>query len=319
MKACQHHTSSVAAQLDGYRSSAWHGRLSHSASGEQRKTSPLCSRGILAPPNPGVVPPPSGAKFLSFFGCRSCGSDSLGAQVVLLCFGMSPAGTPPHVRPRSRSRTPPPVRWALGLPEEIVDHPPRGWACLLEASLLEASLFVFEASPLEACFLEASLSVSFRWVFGGPGHLRGVQHRFLPASSKLRRPGARDPPAGDIVYVTLPSRAAIASVLDVIEAWGILFYLGGGPAAPQTSLFGRLPPPRPPLCSGGILAPPNPGVVPPPSGAKFALQDFMNRETNRDTGQPISAVGIPNAILILEGSPPLTGWLFGRLTNWLKP
>ena len=165
---------------------------------------------------------------VKFGGYRSCGSDSLGAQVVLLYFGMVPAGTPPHVRPRSRSRTPPPVRWALGLPEEIVDHPPRGWACLLEASLLEASffvfeasllgdcfleasLFVFEASRLEACLLEASLSVSFRLVFGGPGHLRWVQQRFPPASSKPRRPGARVPP-GDIVYVTLPSRAAIASV-----------------------------------------------------------------------------------------------------------
>ena len=207
---------------------------------------------------------------VKFVGCRSCGSDSLGAEVAALYFDMS--GTPPHARQRSRSRTPPPVGWALGLPVEIVDQPPRGWACLLEASLLEASffvfeasllgaclleasLFVFEASRLEACLLEASLSVSFRWVFGGPGHLRGAQQRFPPASSKPRRPGARVPPEGDIVYVTLPSRAAIASVLDVVEAWGVLFYLGGGAAAPQTSLFGRLPPPRPPLCSGGFSLP----------------------------------------------------------------
>ena len=128
-------------------------------------------------------------------------------------------------------------------------------ASLLWACLLEASLFVFEASRLEACLLEASLSVSFRWVFGRPGHLRGVHQRFPPASSKPMRPGARVPPEGDIVYVTLPSRAAIASVLDVIEAWGVLVYLGGGAAAPQTSLFGRLPPPRPPLCSGGFSLP----------------------------------------------------------------
>ena len=191
---------------------------------------------------------------VKFVGCRSCGSDSLGAEVAALYFDMS--GTPPHARQRSRSRTPPPVGWALGLPVEIVDQPPRGWACLLEASLLEASFFVFEASLLGDWLLEASLSVSFRWVFGGPGHLRGAQQRFPPASSKPRRPGARVPPEGDIVYVTLPSRAAIASVLDVVEAWGVLFYLGGGAAAPQTSaLFGRLPPPRPPLCSGGFSLP----------------------------------------------------------------
>ena len=118
-----------------------------------------------------------------------------------------------------------------------------------------ASLFVFEASRLEACLLEASLSVSFRLVFGGPGHLRGVQQRFPPASSKLRRPGARDPPAGDIVYVTLPSRAAIASVLDVVEAWVVLLYLSKGPAPQTSALFGRLPPPRPPRCSGGFSLP----------------------------------------------------------------
>ena len=48
--------------------------------------------------------------------------------------------------------------WALGLPVEIVDQPPRGLACLLEASLIEASFFVFEASLLGACLLEASSS-----------------------------------------------------------------------------------------------------------------------------------------------------------------
>ena len=103
-----------------------------------------------------------------------------------------------------------------------------------------ASLFVFEASRLEACLLEASLSVSFRWVFGRPGHLRGVHQRFPPASSKPRRPGARVPPVrpeGDIVYVTLPSRAAIASVLDVVEAWGVLLYLSKGPAPQTSALF----------------------------------------------------------------------------------
>ena len=68
----------------------------------------------------------------------------------------------------------------------------------------------------------------------------------------------------------------------------------------------------------GVLAPPNPGVVPPPSGAKFALQEYMARQTNRDTGQSIPLVTVPNALLILEGSPPLAGWLFGRLKNWLK-
>ena len=225
----------------------------------------------------------------------------------------------------------------MGLPEEIVDHPPRGWACLLEASLLEASffvfeasllgaclpeasLFVFEASRLEACLLEASLSVSFRWVFGGPGHLRGVQQRFPPASPKPRRPGVPVPP-GDIVYVTLPSRAAIASVLNVVEAWCVLFYPGGGAAAPQTCAlrFWEVAATQTSALFWRVLAPPNPGVVPPPSGAKVALQDYMDRETNRDTNQPIPAVGIPNAILILEGSPPLTGWLLGRLTNWPKP
>ena len=254
---------------------------------------------------------------VKFVGCRSCGSDSLGAEVAALYFDMS--GTPPHARQRSRSRTPPPVGWALGLPVEIVDQPPRGWACLLEASLLEASffvfeasllgaclleasLFVFEASRLEACLLEASLSVSFRWVFGGPGHLRGVQQRFPPASSKPRRPGARVPPEGDIVYVTLPSRAAIASVLDVVEAWGVLFYLGGGAAAPQTSalLFWEVAATQTSALFWGVLAPPNPGVVPPPSGAKFALQEYMNRETNRETGQPLPADRIPNANNILE-------------------
>ena len=94
---------------------------------------------------------------VKFVGCRSCGSDSLGAEVAALYFDMS--GTPPHARQRSRSRTPPPVGWALGLPEEIVDQPPRGLACLLEASLLEASFFVFEASLLGDCLLEASLFV----------------------------------------------------------------------------------------------------------------------------------------------------------------
>ena len=188
------------------------------------------------------------------------------------------------------------------MPEEIVGQPPRGWACLLEASLLEACFRGYSPRGLPPrgqpqCFVSVGLRRA-RPPTGG-------QKRFPPASSKPRRPGAQVPPEGDIVYVTLPSRAAVASVLDVIEAWDILFYLGGGPAAPQTSLFGRLPPPRPPLCSGGILAPPNPGGVPPPSGAKFALQEYMNRETNRDTGQPIPLVAIPNAVLILEGSPLL--------------
>ena len=109
------------------------------------------------------------------------------------------------------------------------------------------------------------------------------------------------------MYVTLPSRAAIASVLNVVEAWGVLFYLGGGAAAPQTSalLFWEVAATQTSALFWGVLAPPSPGVVPPPSGAKFALQEYMNRETNRDTNQPIPAVGIPNAILILEGSPLL--------------
>jgi hypothetical protein len=59
---------------------------------------------------------------VKFVGCRSCGSDSLGAEVAALYFDMS--GTPPHARQRSRSRTPPPVGWALGLPVEIVDQTP---------------------------------------------------------------------------------------------------------------------------------------------------------------------------------------------------
>ena len=163
---------------------------------------------------------------------------------------------------------------------------------------------VFEASLLEACLLEASLSVSFRWVFGGPGHLRGVQQRFPPASSKPRRPGARVPPVrpeGDIVYVTLPSRAAIASVLDVVEAWGVLLYLSKGPAPQTSALFGRLPPPRPPLCSGGFSLPRIQGWCRPRRVQSLPFR-IMNRETNRDTGQPIPLVAIPNAVLILEGS-----------------
>ena len=100
------------------------------------------------------------------------------------------------------------------------------------------------------------------------------------------------------MYVTLPSRAAIASVLNVVEAWGVLFYPGGGAAAPQTCalLFWEVAATQTSALFWGVLAPPNPGVVPPPSGAKFALQEYMNRETNRETGQ----LDIPNANNILE-------------------
>ena len=194
---------------------------------------------------------------------------------------------------------------------------PRGWACLLEASLLEASfvfeasllgaclleasLFLFEATRLEACFLEASLSVSFRWVFGGPGHLRGGVNNDFPRQTRNQggsssgRHRVCDPSLeggrcfnfrcrGGMGRTFLPRWGGCRS--PVLPFWEV--------AAIQTSaLF------------WGVLAPPNPGVVPPPSGAKFALQDYMNRETNRDTGEPMSAVTIPNAILILEGSPLL--------------